>query len=506
MPLALFFGLCLIISGIVIRVGMQFAGHMGVLDHPGGHKQHDTSTPFVGGFGIITVVLSALFLSYIFFPELSPLPIATLALGTTILFATGLADDVWHLNFKTRFVIQALVAMAMVYIGGVELHSLGILVPGISVELGSYALPVTVFATIGLINALNMIDGIDGLSGTLSFISLGFMALAATLAQNDIYLAFIVAVMGGVAGFLYFNLRYPSNSRARVFLGDNGSMLLGFVFAWLFISLSQGEQRAMPPVTALWLFGVPLLDTVSVMLRRIWHGKSPFLADRNHLHHLFLKAGFRVSDTVWCIALLQLSLGLAGIIGMRLDFPEPLMFGSFLIVFAVYFYVIARPWRFVPNLRQLNIALGLPTVHARGVFVGYFDTDGSSEVIDTLTNDLGSDFEYHLSLQKIDHKPHGSRNIYALIEIVGSQDDVSVGEIRRLMNKIKSHLSATPDVQVRLFMHRNDDNDRRLKKDSEEQFSEDCSREKDRRSAKASSAFYTATVRSEIHETNTAQV
>jgi UDP-GlcNAc:undecaprenyl-phosphate GlcNAc-1-phosphate transferase len=92
-------------------------------------------------------------------------------------------------------------------------------------------------------------------------------------------------------GFLYYNLRYPGNRRARVFLGDNGSMLLGFLFAWLFIALSQGEPAAMTPVTALWLFALPLMDTVGVMLRRIWLGKSPFRADRHHLHHLFVRAG-----------------------------------------------------------------------------------------------------------------------------------------------------------------------------------------------------------------------
>ena len=506
MSLALFFGLCILISSIFIRFGILLSGYFGVLDHPGGHKQHDTSTPFVGGFGVIAVVLSTLYLGATYFPELSQRPMQAIALGTVVLFVTGFADDIWHLNFKTRFVIQALVAVSMVFLGGVELVSLGELIPGVDIDLGALGIPFTIFATIGLINALNMIDGIDGLSGSLSFISLGFAALVALLAQDNTYLVFIIAVMGGVSGFLYFNLRYPSNGRARVFLGDNGSMLLGFVFAWILIALSQGEHRAMTPVTALWIFGVPLLDTVSVMLRRIWVGKSPFHADRNHLHHLFLRAGFRVSDTVWTVALLQLILGTIGVIGLHLALPESLMFGLFIVVFCLYFYVIARPWRFVPNLRRLNIALGLPSVHAKGVFVGYFKDEQSQEVLDALIEELGQQYDYRLSLHQIERKLPNSANIYALIELEGSVDEISVGEIRRLMLQIKAHFASSVSLQVRLFMHRSKDNDRRLESNKEGERVENCIRDSDRRAAQGSSAFYTTVTDGENKESSVVQV
>lgn len=506
MSLALFFGLCIVISSIFIRFGILLSGYFGVLDHPGGHKQHDTSTPFVGGFGVIAVVLSTLYLGATYFPELSQRPMQAIALGTVVLFMTGFADDIWNLNFKTRFVIQALVALSMVFLGGVELVSLGELFPGMDINLGALGIPFTIFATIGLINALNMIDGIDGLSGSLSFISLGFAALVALLAQDNTHLVFIIAVMGGVSGFLYFNLRYPSNGRARVFLGDNGSMLLGFVFAWILIALSQGEHRAMTPVTALWIFGVPLLDTVSVMLRRIWVGKSPFQADRNHLHHLFLRAGFRVSDTVWTVALLQLTLGTIGVIGLRLALPESLMFGLFIVVFCLYFYVIARPWRFVPNLRRLNIALGLPSVHARGVFVGYFKTAQSQEVIDTLIEELGQKYDYRLSLHQIEKKLPDSANIYALIEIEGRTDDILVCEIRRLMVQIKAHFASSVSLQVRLFMHRSKENDRRSLNKNEGEIAESCNRGSDRRAVQRSKAVYSTVANGEKPEAAGAQV
>ncbi|MBS1141066.1 MAG: glycosyl transferase family 4 [Proteobacteria bacterium] len=491
MSLALFFGLCIVISGVVIRSGMALMGRFGVLDHPGGHKQHDTSTPFVGGFGVIAVVLTVLFFGAAHYPELSLSPIRTIALGASILFVTGFADDIWHLCFKARFMIQALVAIAMVFLGGVELASLGELFPGWSIGLGIFGVPFSIFATVGLINALNMIDGIDGLSGSLSFISLGGIAIVASVGGHGTYTFLAVALMGGVAGFLYFNLRYPSNARARVFLGDNGSMLLGFVFAWLLIALSQGEQAAMAPVTALWLFGVPLLDTVSVMLRRIWLGKSPFLADRNHLHHLFIRAGFRVSDTVWIVAIVQVLLGAIGLVGNHLDVPEYVMFGLFLTVFAAYFFAIFRPWRVVPGLRRLNATLGLPSVSARGVFVGYFDEQGGREVLETLARELGSRYEYRLSLHRLNFRVDGGKNVYALLELDAEADELTVGEVQRLVQQIKVCLSAIPNVRVRPFMQRNSDNDRRENggRDDEARLLA-CSRQRDRRMQEGHSAFY----------------
>lgn len=444
---------------------------------------------------MLAVVLLAFILVTAQSPSLPLNQAAVLVAGAVILFVTGFADDLWHLSFKLRFLVQAIVAVAMVMLGGIELKALGQLLPTVQVELGPFAIPFTIFATVGLINAINMIDGIDGLSGSLSLISLVFTALAAALAGQGAHLLIIVAIIAGLCGFLYFNMRYPGQVRARVFLGDNGSMLLGFLFAWLFIALSQGEQRAITPVTALWLFGVPLLDTVSVMLRRIWMGRSPFQADRHHLHHLFLNAGYRVSDTVICVAILQLALGAIGLVGHSLRIPEYLMFAAFLLAFAIYFYVIARPWRFVPNLRRLNVALGLPSQQARGVFVGYFHRQGVETVVNTLTQDLGSRYDYRLSLHEVERKVPGTPDIFALIELDGATDEATLGEIRRLMGVVRGHLASIGGLQVRLFMHRSSDNDRRAKRAEDELDSvADCARETDRRAESGSNVIYSTAV------------
>jgi UDP-GlcNAc:undecaprenyl-phosphate GlcNAc-1-phosphate transferase len=484
-----YFGLCIVVSLISIRVGMTIAARFGILDHPGGHKQHAVSTPFVGGFGVLMALIAAIYLTHSNFPENSPHPLRAMALGGVILFLTGLADDIWRISFRTRLAIEASVALIMIFLGGVELRSLGKLVLTTEVELDWLAVPITVFATVGLINALNMIDGIDGISGSLSLISLGFVAVLAAMAGNDVYLLLTIAVMGAVSGFLYFNLRYPSNRRAKVFLGDNGSMLLGFYFAWLFIALSQGEQKSMTPVTALWLFCVPLMDTISVMIRRTWMGNSPFQADRNHLHHLFLRAGFRVSDTVWIISLAQIALGAIGVAGLLLGVPEQLMFGLYLAVFAVYFYWIALPGRFVAALRRLNLALGLPCAFAHGVFIGYFQKAASREMLGLLSNELDTLDDYRLSLHRLSNSNTETDNVFGVVETRHGDDEASVGRTRRLMTRIKRRLDGRSGVQVHLLMHRSQENDRRQARYGS-QTKTPCQRQADRRQPEKKPTIY----------------
>jgi UDP-GlcNAc:undecaprenyl-phosphate/decaprenyl-phosphate GlcNAc-1-phosphate transferase len=487
------FGLFMLISLISVRVGMAVMGHFGILDQPGGHKQHTIATPFVGGFGVFAALIVTLHFSRAFFPEVPPHILWALTIGGALIFATGLADDVWRISFRVRLAIQTLVALIMVFLGGIELHSLGAIVVDSDLLLGWLSLPFTVFATVGLINALNMIDGIDGISGTLSFISLACIAFLAGRVDDGAYLVLCVAIMGGIAGFLAFNLRYPTNRRARVFLGDNGSMLLGFVFAWLLIALSQDEQRAMTPVTALWLLAVPLMDTVRVTLRRIWTGSSPFRADRNHLHHLFIRAGFRVSDTVWIVSCVHFALAAVGIAGFLLGLPEKLMFALFLASFAAYFALTAYPQRFVLGLRRINFALGLPSVFAHGVFVGYFEKTVSREVVETLKSELIDLDGFRLSLHRISARALGARNIYGIVEIECHDDEESIARIHRLMTHLKARLAHHSGVRVHLLLQRSKENDRRDRPATDTGGAQpQCQRKADRREELCHPAMYSA--------------
>jgi UDP-N-acetylmuramyl pentapeptide phosphotransferase/UDP-N-acetylglucosamine-1-phosphate transferase len=151
--------------------------------------------------------------------------------------------------------------------------------------------------------------------------------------------------------FLTFNLRILRRKQAQVFMGDAGSMFLGFILAWFMVNLSQGEQRVITPVTALWIFALPLIDTVSIMLRRILKKTSPFDADHGHLHHLLLYAGFSVSQTLAIIVSSAIILAIIGLNGLYLQVSETAMFYGFLSLFALHFVITMIFYR---NLAAMN--------------------------------------------------------------------------------------------------------------------------------------------------------
>lgn len=256
----------------------------------------------------------------------------------------GLWDDYRGLSVRTRFAVQSGAALLMIYWGGVSLHDLGdLLWPGATFALGLSAVPLTVFSTVGVINAMNMVDGMDGLAAGIAGMSLLLLALMAFLAglYTDAHLLLLAA--GVVFTFLCFNLRLPwRRMGAKVFMGDAGGMFLGLILAWFFIKLSQGEFRAFTPVTALYLFGLPLLDTISLMIRRILKGRSPFAGDREHLHHLLTRAGYSVNQSVVIMWSLALALAMIGLAGLYLRIAESIMFYAILGLLFLYLYATSR--------------------------------------------------------------------------------------------------------------------------------------------------------------------
>jgi len=221
------------------------------------------------------------------------------------------------------------------------LKDLGYLVPtGHPVSLGIMAVPLTVFAIVGVTNAVNMSDGIDGQAASLVLVAVSALAVITWVNGHLGALAILILLAGVLIAFLTFNLRF--HGTALVFMGDAGSMFLGFVLAWLLVKVSQGDDRLMAPVTALWIFALPLIDTVSMMLRRALLGRSPFLADREHFHHILLAAGFTPKQT---LALTVLLAGIAagvGLAGHFLGVEEYWMFLAFISLFALHFWMIMR--------------------------------------------------------------------------------------------------------------------------------------------------------------------
>jgi UDP-GlcNAc:undecaprenyl-phosphate GlcNAc-1-phosphate transferase len=228
----------------------------------------------------------------------------------------------------------------MIQWGGLFLHSLGDLVSDKPLILGRFAVPLTVFAVIGVVNAINLCDGADGLGGGLVFISVFWIALLSAVSANTGTLAPSLGLLGCIAAFLAFNLRSPWRTHAAIFLGDAGSLSLGFVLAWLTVDAAQEGSQLFAPVTAIWLVAIPISDTILCMSRRLLRGQSPFRADRTHLHHILIDLGMPVARAVALILLLAFVLAAMGVAGWALSVPEHVMFYTAMGVFAVYILLV----------------------------------------------------------------------------------------------------------------------------------------------------------------------
>jgi len=310
---------------------------LGMVDQPGGHKHHETPVAMVGGLAIAGTLLIMLLP---FTTLMAPAQLAALIAAAAML-VTGTIDDRISLAPRTRLLVQALVALLLAQFADARLIDLGALFDGSQiVQLGWFAWPMTVFSVVGVINACNMSDGIDGAAGGLVALALaGAMILAGSQAVPA-DLAIVSVTLAAVLGFLVWNL--PLLRSARAYLGDGGSLLLGSLLAWVLVGFSQGPERIFAPVTALWLYALPLIDTVSVMWRRMAERRSPFQPDQRHLHHVLLRAGLSVRLS-WMVMML---LGLGGVVvavcATRFNWSEPMLALLFLLLAFSHHFVMWR--------------------------------------------------------------------------------------------------------------------------------------------------------------------
>ncbi len=332
----LFTGLmsCLSIYGL-----MGIADHVGWVDHPNDRKHHPHPIPLVGGVGMFIAFLLAAWLWLDFRQDY-----AVLLVAMSLMMVTGLVDDLKGLPTSARFVMQILTASVVIAMGGVYLDGLGDLFGLGPVELSLGVIPFTVFCLVGTINAFNMSDGVDGLAGGLALNTLLWLIALTLLAQRPEHTLALVLLAAAIAGFLCFNLRHPWRARAAVFMGDAGSMMLGIALAWFLVALSQGERPVFAPMVAPWIFAIPLMDTVSVMIRRAWMGRNPFSADRHHLHHLLQQMGCSPARTTAYLLMGAFPLGGIGVAGWYFGLPNYALFYGFMALFLVYSFVINVLW------------------------------------------------------------------------------------------------------------------------------------------------------------------
>ncbi|WP_295392322.1 MraY family glycosyltransferase [uncultured Thiodictyon sp.] len=327
---------------------------LGWVDRPCNRKHHRYPVPLVGG----VVMCSAFCLSVLLLPA-KPEDWPILLISMTLLTLVGLYDDIHSSRPATRFLFQAVAVLLMALGSHVVLGSLGDLFGLGAVTLGAGAVLFTLFGVIGVINAFNMIDGLDGLAGGTGLVVTGWLLVLCLTAPGthpgDIGALLVLAM--AISGFLAYNLRHPWRAHASVFMGDAGSTMLGFVLSWFLIHLSQGDRAVMAPITAVWILALPLLDTLTVMVRRLRAGHSPFAADRRHLHHLLLGRGLPDGRATAVLLALTLITGALGVLADRLAVPQYLSFYAFAGLFLVYFRLTSG------LLRRRTDPGGAPVLH-----------------------------------------------------------------------------------------------------------------------------------------------
>lgn len=302
-----------------------------LVDKPNARKLHSGAIPLVGGVSICFAVVQFI----LFNPELFPHSSLFIVCISTLIIL-GVFDDKYDISFKVRLLVQAILSALMIYIPHIQLSNVGDIFGFGSIDLGVLSPLITVLAVIGAINAFNMMDGIDGLLGSQAIITLSGVGLLA-MQNNTLGLAYLsVAFIAALLPYVLMNLGVFGIKR-KVFMGDAGSMMIGFTVIWLLLETSQvTAEHSLRPITALWLVALPLMDMVTVMCKRILRGDSPFKPDREHLHHILQRLGLSSRQALMVISLLATSFVGFGVFGELTGISEPAMFAAFLVCFAVY--------------------------------------------------------------------------------------------------------------------------------------------------------------------------
>jgi len=303
------FLVCLCLSIVATWHVRNFANARGWTDAPKTERHvHSIPVPRLGGvaiyFSFMTVVLSAMVLPRLlgFTPLLPAKPTAGLLGAATLIFVLGLIDDMHPLSAYWKFSVQAVAAVCL-YASGLEVQRIA-LIPHESVFHWVYSLPLTVFWVLLITNAFNLIDGLDGLAAGSALFSTFVLFVLSLAMPNSLVAFFTVTLAGATLGFLRFNF-HP----ATIFLGDSGSLFIGFLLAALALAGSQKAPTIVAVTIPLISLGFPILDVTLAVARRFLSGKPLFGADKQHIHHKLLKRGLSQRDTVLILYAVTASFG-----------------------------------------------------------------------------------------------------------------------------------------------------------------------------------------------------
>jgi UDP-GlcNAc:undecaprenyl-phosphate/decaprenyl-phosphate GlcNAc-1-phosphate transferase len=288
------FTLALCISLFLTPVIKMIASNLGIVDSPDERKVHSEPIPRLGGLAIYAgFILSYILCDFFFDPPTTDIVLG-LFIGSIFIILTGILDDKFQINPFTKIFGQILAVIPLLLFD-IKINYIHIPFSDGIIDLGWLSIPITILWIVGITNAINLIDGLDGLAAGVSGISAFAMFLVSLTIGNYVvsFLSFIL--FGSIAGFLRYNF-YP----AKIFMGDTGSLFLGFSLATL--SLLEMKQVALFSfLTPIFILGIPITDTIYAMIRRKINGKPIMKPDKKHLHHCLLDLGFSHKQTVFII-------------------------------------------------------------------------------------------------------------------------------------------------------------------------------------------------------------
>jgi len=320
--------LAALITFITMPFIRRFSIKVGAVAMPGERKVHKNIIPSSGGLAIFLGFLIAI----LFFNNTSPEIIGFL-IGGLVITIVGLLDDIFDLPPIIKFFGQILAALIVIY-AGVRINFIGNLGTGNDglYYLGFLSLPLTFIWIVGITNAINFIDGLDGLAGGITGIAAWTLGIVSLLSGR--YDSAVLSFTLGAAAFAFLPYNFSDSPRRKIFMGDAGSNFLGYSLAVLSILGAVKIAAAFTMLIPILILAIPIFDTGFAIFRRIVSGKSPFEADRMHLHHRILNKGFSHKKTTLILYGISLILGIISIISMNLNpFMVPFVFVGTIIVF-----------------------------------------------------------------------------------------------------------------------------------------------------------------------------
>lgn len=320
------FAASLLLSWACMPLALRFAVRHGVVDRPGGYKVQKDAVPYLGGAGIVVAFAVAVLGAASFAPEGVPFDQLAVLLATGVgLSVMGLADDLWNLSPYLRLVMEIAAGLVVAFSGaGAELFS-----------NPSANLVLTVLWVAGVTNAFNLLDNMDGLSAGVATIASGTFFVISVIHGQLLVAALAAALAGCALGFLRHNF-YP----ARIYMGDSGSLFLGFLLAVLGIKLRFSAPAQITFMVPILVLGVALFDTTLVVFTRVAHGRNPLLGGRDHVSHRLVLLGLPVRAVVVLIYAGAVALGWLALLMTMVQDQAAYVLMAFVVAVALFFGVL----------------------------------------------------------------------------------------------------------------------------------------------------------------------